>query len=351
MYVLLITLLCFGIGAFFIIRHFVNRQKEEAISDILIATGTQLTLTCFGTFNDKLFAFLSDTEAATNYVQLVVGIFLVISGIVFHLYIKNKLYILNINGYFDKRIEQHHHELGLNHFQFKEREIDFIRVYKKGINKLTSKDIIDEIKEKVATFKAESKDKSRAYTGIAPIPFIFVAGKEFSREKFHRYFEYDKFNNIYYSLTPCNKRKKPYSRLRVSTNIATISSSGIEDVVLVVSITQQILDSDLSQFAYPKIHVAVDNPSDNKIKYTNQLDEYTMKIYETIKDLPGHFPDLKRIHLVYSGQSCLALEVGKLLDDTRNKEIISYQFISQNNPVYAWGIVVNGQRKGAFIKC
>lgn len=188
--------------------HIKNRQKEEALSDILIFGGIELILGSFGTFDDKLFAFLSGTQSNTNYIQLGVGFILLIGGIFFLFYVKNKLYILNINGYFDKRIEQHHHEIGLNAFQFKEREIDFIRMFNKGLNPDTVQDIQEEIKGKIAAFKSESKDKRRAYTGIAPIPFIFMAGKEFSREKVDKYFEYNKFTQTYYELTQSKKRYK-----------------------------------------------------------------------------------------------------------------------------------------------
>ncbi|WP_141235344.1 SAVED domain-containing protein, partial [Priestia megaterium] len=56
------------------------------------------------------------------------------------------------------------------------------------------------------------------------------------------------------------------------------------------------------------------------------------------------------VHLVYSGQSCLAFEVGKLMDNQRMVEIINYHYKQQNNPSYPWGIVLNGDRKGTYIE-
>lgn len=346
----IIVILVFICGFIFAIKHFSQQQREEALSDILITTGIELIITSFGTFDDKLLAFLSNSQTQTNYVQLVIGILLLAVGIIFYFYIKNRLYILNINGYFDKRIEQHHNDLNLSSFEFKEREIDFIRLFRKGINSQVAQDIQEEINEKITTFKTESKDKSRAYTGIAPIPFIFVAGKLFARENIDRYFEYDKFNQSYYSLATCRKKRKPYSTLEQVTSMDSTSDVTTEEIVVAISVTQQITAPQLIQFSSPIIHVSIKQPGDNAIKYKDQLDAYTKTIYEILLSLPNHFHNLKRIHLLYSGQSCLAFEVGKLIDDNRMVEIINYQYVQNNQPKYPWGIVLNGERKGTYIE-
>jgi hypothetical protein len=346
-----IAILVFIIGVIFAIRHFLQRQREEALSDILIMSGLELIITSFGTFDDKLFAFLRNTDAQNNYVQLVVGIILLSAGIGFLFYIKNRLYILNINGYFDRRIEQHHHDLNLSTFEFKEREIDFKRLFRKSMDNNLVMEIQEEISEKISAFKNESKDKSRAYTGIAPIPFIFFAGKLFTREKIDRYFEYDKFNSTYYSLTLCKSKRKPYTPLQLKTPINLDAESvQSEEVVLAVSVSQSILDSHLTQFTCPIIHMSINEPTDNAIRYTDQLESYTKALYDTLIDIPSHFPNIKRIHLLYSGQSCLAFETGKLIDDQRMVEIINYHYVQTDTPKYPWGIILNGEQKGTLIK-
>lgn len=337
-------------GIIAVLHHINKKQKEEVISDILIAGGLQLILASFGTFDDKIFAFLSGTQSTTNYIQLTVGFALLVGGILFFFYVKNKLYILNVNGYFDKRIEQHHHDLGLNDFQFKEREIDFIHLFEKGMNQAIAQDILEIIKKKTAAFIAESKDKNRAYTGIAPIPFIFSAGKEFSREKVSRYFEYNKFNQTYYELKPSKKRRNPYPPLQIMTPLSTLSSNSTEDVVLAISLTQKIEEVDLIQFSDPIIHLSIPNPTDNAIEYSDQLKKYTQEVYTMLIDIKNYFPQIKRIHIVYSGQSCLPFELGKLIDDQRITEVVSYQYTAQNTPRYSWGIIINGMKKGTYIQ-
>ncbi|MBM7651750.1 SAVED domain-containing protein [Neobacillus cucumis] len=338
-------------GLFLIIKHFAQKQKEESLSYTFITIGLELITTSFGTFDDKVFAFLTNTQVNTNYVQMVVGGILSILGVFLLLYIKSRIYVININGYSDYRIEKHYKDLNLSAFEFKEREIDFIRPYRKGMDSTVADEIQDIITEKMATFKAESSDKSRAYTGIAPIPFIFVAGKLLGKEKIERYFEYDKFKQSYYPLTICKKKRKPYTSLELTPPLNQVVPLTAYEVVLAVSITQQITNGNLSQFTCPIIHLAITHPTDNTIKYTDQLESYTHTIYQLLIDgLPKRFSNLTKIHLVYAGQSCLAFEVGKLLDDHRMVEVISYQFTAQSTPKYPWGIVLNGNRKGTYIE-
>ena len=122
-------------------------------------------------------------------------------------------------------------------------------------------------------------------------------------------------------------------------------------MVLAISLTQKISDEDLSQFSnLDKVRIGIDSPKDNTIKSKEQLNEYKNFIIETIENISKENSNLKRIHLIYSGQSCLPLEIGKSsIDDTRLVEIISYQYERQNDIKYPWGIIINGSNKGELI--
>jgi hypothetical protein len=338
-------------GLIFMFRHWQNHQREEVVSDILITTGLQLIFTSFGTLDDKLFAFLSNKEVVNNYVQLGTGFVLLVGGIYLYRHIKNKLYILNINGMFhERRIENHHQDLGMNQFQFKEKEVDFVRVLKKGISPDVVLDIQEEMSHKIESFKLESKDKKRGYTGIAPIPFIMMAGKMFERQRMDEYFEFDKFTETYYQLAnkffrtkypKLSKRTQdPYSQFNVIT---------CEEIAIAVSLTSQITDEQLSQFSCPHIHLSVPEPTDNLIKYKEQLKEYVETTYQLILVVHQKLPKLKTIHFLFSGQSCFAFEMGKLIDDNRMQTIINYTYKASERPKYPWGIVLNGDQKGTYV--
>ncbi|MBO2945653.1 SAVED domain-containing protein [Paenibacillus sp. F411] len=346
---LLIILL---VGVIFFVKHLANKQREEAVADTVMTIGGELIVTSFGTFDDKVFAFLNHTEVQNNIVQLVTGGLLFIIGLFLMFHVKNKMYILNINGMFhERRIENHHKDVGLNQFQFKEKEIDFVRLFKKGVNLEIAKDIIEEIEQKTNSFKLESRDKKRGYTGVASIPFVMMAGKYFERERMDEYFEYNKMEQTYYQL-----EKKPFGKNfpklkpNVQDPFASINAVNCDEIVVAVSLTAPVLDQQLSQFTCPHIHLAVASPKDNLIVYKEQLRDYVKTTYELLNEANQKLPYLKKIHFIVSGQSCFAFEMGKLIDDNRMKAVINYQYNAQSNPQYPWGIHINTEQKGTFVK-
>ncbi|WP_067625780.1 SAVED domain-containing protein, partial [Alicyclobacillus acidiphilus] len=265
----------------------------------------------------------------------------------FFIYIKRKIYILNINGYYDRRIEGHNDDVNLGTFDFKEREIDFIRIFKHGIDNSSAHEIREIVEEKVTSFKKESEHFKRGYTGTAPIPFVVLAGSFMARETIHEYFEFDKKETQrFYRLS----QKGRYGPLKVVTDVNSIDKDA-EDVVIAVSVTAKITDADLAQFQGQNIiKLAIDDPRDNAIRYRSQLIEYKNAIISIVESVGKEMPNLKRIHLVCSCQSCLALELGKEIDDRRVHQVICYFFDIQKSPRYPWGIVVNGDQKGTFIQ-
>ncbi|WP_412675251.1 SAVED domain-containing protein [Bacillus mobilis] len=355
--VLVLIIAILGIGAFFVFKQFSNQNKEQGISSLLITTGLSLIVSSFGSFWDKIIQVLSilkNSETAKesiaiiketsepNILQLITGVILLIAGIYFWKYIKNKIYILNINGYYDKRIEGNNRDLGLGSFEFKEREIDFVQTFKKGIKNTTTKDIANILKEKVTSFKNESKEFKRGYTGIAPIPFIALAGTHLQREKIDHYFEFDKKETEkFYEL----KEGNGYSALEVKTDLNHLNPNATE-VVLSISITKEIKDTQLAQFqGIDVVKLEVDTPDDNKIRYTNQLKEYVNIIMDTIEEIGA-----TKVHLVCSSQSCLALEIGKRIENYRMAQVICYFFDMHTPKKYPWGIVLNGDEKGKYIQ-
>ncbi|MCD1162220.1 hypothetical protein [Peribacillus frigoritolerans] len=99
-----------------------------------ITTGPALITDSFGTTSAELFSFLRGEELDTNYVQLGTGLVLIAIGIWMSRYVKNKLTILNLLGVKERRIEEHRADVGLNQFEFKEREIDLSYYAKKEMN-------------------------------------------------------------------------------------------------------------------------------------------------------------------------------------------------------------------------
>ncbi|PEF72930.1 2-methylthioadenine synthetase [Bacillus pseudomycoides] len=353
----------FLFGAWKAIRAFFDQKKEQSISYLIITVGINLIIASFGgKLIDKWFSYYTavsvnaskeevlkniDKVSDLNIPQFVSGGILLALGI-YLLYRSNqKSYILNINGYFDNRIENHTKDLGLTPFDFKEREIDIIRLHKKGIDSSTTNEILDIITDKVEKFRNESKTFKRGYTGIAPIPFIMFAGTCFPREKIDDFYEFYKFEDTYKIL---DDKKSGYPLLHVTTNINELNER-TREVVLTISTTVEISSIHTNQFNAPIVQLSVNNTDDNIITSKNQLKEYGEIVYETIKAIQLQCPHVETIHILYAGQSCLAFKIGQLCcESTRMTKIINYQYIHQSDPKYPWGIVMNGDEKGKYIK-
>jgi hypothetical protein len=368
---LYIILAVLFIGAIFLFRNMANQKKEQGYANILFTTGISLIVTGFGTFFNNVMQTLTMFQSKSvqdslkiqeafsdvNYPSLTIGLVLIVTGGLFHRYINNKMFILNINGYYDRRIEGYHKELSLSTFEFKEREVDFVRLFKTNkMNKTLASTIGGLIEEKVKSFKEESKHFQRGYTGIAPIPFIALAGTHLKREKIDNYYEFDKVESqSYYSLKQEKawrlfSKSQDYPELKLCSDISRLDVNK-KEAVIAISVTQNIMDADLAQF-YPAeiVRLSIDNPCDNAIQFEAQLIEYRKQIVDKIYALRGYMQNLEIIHMVYSGQSCLALEIGKSMEDYRMPPIVIYQFNSQDAKKYPWGIKINGNNTGSFIQ-
>lgn len=358
---LVILLIC--IGTYISIKKFLENKRENSFSTLLFTSGMSLVLSSTSDFWDKALIAIGIIAQYDNASLLVsefnlfyffLGSFLIFLAIILHFYSKKKLYVLNMNGYLKMRVESYLPTLKVQNCDFKEREIDFINIYKL-FNVKKDIDIFQciraEIEDKVKAFKEETSKVTKGYTGIAPIPFIMFAGTFLSRVKIDEYFEYDKIHTkTYYTLKDAKMFDK-CPELKDYTDYSIFDENKTEAVVA-VSLTRQITDFQVSQFTDKAnvIKIGVDNPQDNLIRYKQQLDSYVNFIMDKLEQLAEDYPQIDKIHLLYSGQSCLALELGKRCEDsTRIPQIISYQFENQSPIKYPWGIVVNGNYKGELI--
>lgn len=361
LFLIILFLLIIVIGIGIIINKFKSKKKEQGVSAILFTTGLSLVSSSFGNFWSNInqtiaIVFFSESLndvveinsafSQTHWIQLFTGMFLIGIGGYLMYFAKNKLFILNINAYFDKRIESNNQDIGLSTFEFKEREVDLVRIYKQSQVKDSYKEVLEIIENKTNLFKTESRNFRRGYTGMAPIPYIMWAGTYLKREEINEYFEFDKIQtNKFYKL----KKEGKYSLLNSNKTLYEIDKNA-KEIVIAVSITKRITSEQIKQFdGAEKVELYLSTPKDNAIKYKSQLVEYSQEVVKTIEDISAS-TSAEKIHLLISSQSSLALEIGKKVDDRRMAEIICYFFDIKEAKKYPWGIIMNGNNKGELIE-
>lgn len=351
------------LGMTYILVKFIKGKKEKSFMAMIFTAGVAILNQASGNWQDTLVKIIAiiwkrtDINGLTeefNLYYFFFGAFLIIISIILNVCLRKKVCVLNINGYLNQKIEPYLKKDKDFRKDFREREINFIKIYNKFCNKLDREDcecILEKIEEEVKAFKNETIELKRGYTGIAPIPFIMYAGTFLEREKIDEYYEFDKVDSKdYYKLE--NKKTKRYPKLNLKTKLEELDTNK-NNLVISISTTKKITDGQLKQFSDECniIKFEVDCPYDNTIKYKKQLNEYVNIIFDTIEEISQKLNHIKTINIVCSSQSCLALEIGRRsVDSTRIPQIVSYQFENQSDIKYPWGVLINGKNKGNLIK-
>lgn len=299
------------------------------------------------------------TQVISNvYIWWMFGILLILIGYILNRYIKDRVFVLNMFGIFSQ-LEisdiQNIHDLKISDFKVKEIVIDFVDIFKSGINDTSNQLIVRKIKDECKKFSNRSKDFVSCYTGMGPIPYTILAGTYLADSKVERYFEYKRSENKYYELKNKKYRKKSYHELK--EEFPTNKRIDSKEVIVSISITRKVEDFDLVQFTNQDIiKLYLDSPCDNVITSKNQLYDYKEKIGSCLENIKNYYNQVETINLVASIPSCVSLEIGKLISLKNNRlpEIVSYHYNNSNVPKYEFGIVVTenptNNKKGMLIR-
>lgn len=194
----------------------------------------------------------------------------------------------------------------------------------------TLQDIDKEIQKQPDTFIG--------YYGIAHIPLVFLAG-----------YQLNKRQKVY--LFDHNREKEEWLCLQTNGEFPEIQFEGMplqlnyseDDVVLKMSISYPVLDKDTVDIV-PKpgksIHLFLNQPKIDSIRYKNQLEQYTSCFRDTLDAIHNNLPNVKRIHLFYAGPVPLAFRCGQLISPTIHPKVLIYNYYSQDTPRYKWGLHV-----------
>lgn len=336
-------------------------KEEKTIYGTLISSGIALIMSgipglsemILGLVASLLHSSLVDTKG--NYIiRIILGILLIIIGIVFKIKANERVYILNMYGVaVQKDIDEVNaiKELHLSEYKVKEQVLDFTPFFNGlSMKQNTNGMICKQIEKSTTKFSSKVTDqKHTCFTGMSPIPYTIYAGTFLENAKINRYFEYCNANSgYYYELKKASKKEKS-SIQELKLSFPTSPRSKDTEIVLAISISHEVRHQDLSQFSMDIVDLALDNPKDNVIRYTQQLDDYKQKIYECIEtDLFSIYPNLKTIHIAASIPSCMSIEIGKCIGVRTNRvqDIVVHHYISSNNPPYTFGLYVSGSKKG-----
>ena len=336
-------------------------KEEKTISGTLISSGITLIMSgipelsemILGIIATMLNSSLVDTDGSYKF-RFVSGILLVIAGIYLKYKVNERIYVLNMYGVaVQKDIDEIKaiKKLRLSEYKVKEQIIDFTPFFDgMSMKQNVNSKICQQIEKSTTKFATKVTDqKFSCFTGMAPIPYTVYAGTYLENAKITRYFEYCNANGgDYYELKKASKKEKaqiPGLKLTFPPHLDPTAS----EIVLAISISHEVRHQDLSQFAMDIVTLSLDEPKDNVIRYTQQLDSYKQTIYQCIEtDLFNKYPNLTTIHIAASIPSCMSIEIGKSIGVRANRvhDIVVHHYIGSSNPPYTFGLYVSGSKKG-----
>lgn len=333
---------------------FYQKKNTMGFGASIMASGIGLVTSCFNTI-PNFFISTFKINMPPTWLQLTFGTGLIIIGFyIFRLQFVER-YILNISGFNkDALVSNHYKSLKLDRLSFKEVVVNF-RAFVEGKKEITeniSDCLVEMIRSEVNTFKDISRGRKTAYTGIAPIPFIMIAGKAFQSGDLQDYYELIHGTNKYMKLKRGFLKKHP--KLLLKTDLTDPQFALAKEIVLCIELKNKISDLDIAQFNCPTIRLSLKEHTNLAIKTKAQLYEYRKQIIDLFAKLHNEFPQIKKVHLVCASQSCLPFEIARSLNDTHHPIVISYHYQKENDGEstvnYPWGIIINGNHAGQFIR-
>lgn len=364
-FIIAIILVIIAVVAYFI--NLFRGKEEDSVSNTLISTGIMLIASGIPTISDAVIDFifqllsLQSPENEGGYIfRVIVGFILISLGITLKCSLKKHVYVLNMYGISAQKDIDEPKALGdlkISENKVKEQIVDFVQLFDGGttINQRTNKAICKQIENAATKFSAKATDQKKTYfTGMAPIPYTVYAGTFLESAKIEQYFEYNAHNGgHYYTLKKASKKEINEGWDTLNITFPQLPNTNVREIVLAVSITHKVRDTDLSQFSTDIVHMTLNTPKDNVIYYLQQLKDYKNTIDDVIQNqLVNVYPNLKVIHIAASIPSCMSLELGKIIGMRANRmvDIVVHHYIGSNIPCYTFGLYVNGANKGKLWK-
>lgn len=173
-----------------------------------------------------------------------------------------------------------------------------------------------------------------SYWGLAHIPLMFQLAYQIADKTSTSFYELNQNKGQWEKV---DYNKKPFPNLNVIEDSPNEKASQT-DVIVAISVTHQVEDHQVDAVGLDGVnryHLQIPNPARNSVISKNQLDDYKDKFRKLLDTIRVSYPNLKRIHIFYSGQPSLAFRLGSAISerDESNKEIWLYNFVGNR---YNW---------------
>lgn len=182
-------------------------------------------------------------------------------------------------------------------------------------------------------------DMEIAYLGLAHIPLVMLMGYQIADKAKCKFFEWNQ-NNLSWTGLP---EKSNYPPLLVEREDTIQSIEETTEVTVRIGITGPIPKTDLNGLNLEHLnayYMHLKEPERNIVKSVDQINDYQKKFRLLLDELNQRYPNLKKIHLFYYGQTSLAYRLGSAISSRMDREICIYNNVKSANPQYKWALTL-----------
>jgi len=213
----------------------------------------------------------------------------------------------------------------------------------KKLKKTNSKNIITDYIGDVDKCLKNYSDYNVSYFGIAPLPFIALAGNAYRKEKIYSHYEYFQKNDKIKTLNYIPALVLP--KLLLNTSLCKDSKIA----VVTIETTCQMNEKDLEQFKNCSLYrFQLRKPKTNAIISERQLEAYSEKIADEIYKISKTTSE--KIYVLGACQSSLMFEIFRKINKNRVVDIIVCNYLRTARYKYNWGIYASGNSVGKYVE-
>lgn len=213
----------------------------------------------------------------------------------------------------------------------------------KKIKKSNSRKIISDYISDVDKCINNYSDYNVSYFGVAPLPFIALAGNAYRKEKIYSHYEYFQKNDKIKTLNYTPALVLP--KLLLNTSLCKDSKIA----VVTIETTCQMNEKDLEQFKNCSLYrFQLRKPKTNAIISERQLEAYSEKIADEIYKISKTTSE--KIYILGACQSSLMFEIFRKINKNRVVDIIVCNYLRTARYKYNWGIYASGNSVGKYVE-
>ncbi|MCY8636691.1 SAVED domain-containing protein [Bacillus sp. S17B2] len=210
---------------------------------------------------------------------------------------------------------RHLSEMGINNALF---------IQKKEVNSILNRYQYDDVRPEVMD-----------YYGLAHIPFTILLGYQIADKVKIGFHEWNQNKGDWVEI---KNKMEPYQKLILDKNQIQ-NQRDVSEIILKVGMTTSVEDDHLSGLGLDGLdtyNLHLENPGRNHIVSLQQLQEYKVKVRDTLDEINRTYPNLKKIHLFYSGQMSFAYCLGSTFSPRMDPQILVYNHVFGGSPRYNW---------------